>query len=217
MSTEVTVDITVTFPKGKLAELVAINSSESINGLEKLLKLTTTVSTTNMHMFNAESKLHKYNSIEEIIEEFYMTRLQLYQVRKDALIKDMNKLLVKLTNRARYILDVLADTIDLRKKTNQQVQELLEGLKYDKIEGDFKYLIKMPMDSVTEEHVAHILKEKADTEIEHDILMKTTTGQMWLKELDIFEKEYTTYKIKREKLQLGSVATTKPTKKVVKK
>jgi DNA topoisomerase-2 len=217
MSTEVVVDITVTFPKGKLAELVTMNSSESINGLEKLLKLTTTVSTTNMHMFNAESKLHKYNSIEEIIEEFYLTRLQLYQVRKDALIKDMNKLLVKLSNRARYILDVLADTIDLRKKTNQQVQELLEGLKYDKVEGDFKYLIKMPMDSVTEEHVAHILKEKADTEIELDILTKTTTGQMWLKELDIFEKEYNTYKAKREKLQSGSTLSTKPTKKVVKK
>ena len=217
MSTEVTVDITVTFPKGKLAELVAINSSESINGLEKLLKLTTTVSTTNMHMFNAESKLHKYNSIEEIIEEFYMTRLQLYQVRKDALIKDMQKLLVKLSNRARYILDVLAGTIDLRKKTNQQVQELLEGLKYDRIDGDFKYLIKMPMDSVTEEHVAHILKEKADTEVELDILIGTTTGQMWLKELDVFEKEYDMYKRKREKLQSGSVASTKPSKKVVKK
>jgi len=214
MSTEVAVDITVTFPKGKLAELVAINSSDSINGLEKLLKLTTTVSTTNMHMFNAESKLHKYNSIEEIIEEFYMTRLQLYQVRKDALIKDMNKLLIKLSNRARYILDVLAGTIDLRKKTNQQVQELLEGMKYDKIEGDFKYLIKMPMDSVTEEHVAHILKEKADTEVELDILMKTTTGKMWLKELDVFEKEYNTYKAKREHIQSATtVSKVKKTKK----
>jgi DNA topoisomerase-2 len=217
MSTEVVVDITVTFPKGKLAELLSCSSSESINGLEKLLKLTTTVSTTNMHMFNAESKLHKYNSIDEIIEDFYMTRLQLYQVRKDALIKDMNKLLVKLSNRARYILDVLAGTIDLRKKTNQQVQDLLEGMKYDKVEGDFKYLIKMPMDSVTEEHVAHILKEKADTEIELDILMKTTTGQMWLKELDVFEKEYSTYKAKREKLQTGMASSVKQTKKVVKK
>jgi DNA topoisomerase-2 len=217
MSTEIIVDITVTFPKGKLAELVAISSSDSINGLEKLLKLTTTVSTTNMHMFNAESKLHKYNSIEEIIEDFYMTRLQLYQVRKDALIKDMNKLLVKLSNRARYILDVLAGTIDLRKKTNQQVQELLEGMKYDKVEGDFKYLIKMPMDSVTEEHVAHILKEKADTEVELDILMRTTTGQMWLKELDVFEKEYDMYKRKRHHIQSGSVSTVKQTKKVVKK
>jgi hypothetical protein len=129
----------------------------------------------------------------------------------------MNKLLVKLSNRARYILDVLAGTIDLRKKTNQQVQELLEGLKYDKVEGDFKYLIKMPMDSVTEEHVAHILKEKADTEVELDILMRTTTGQMWLKELDVFEKEYDMYKRKREKLQSGSVAAVKAAKKVVKK
>jgi DNA topoisomerase II len=217
MSTEVVIDISITFPKGKLAELVAISSSDSINGLEKLLKLTTTVSTTNMHMFNAESKLHKYNSIEEIIEEFYLTRLQLYQVRKGALIKDMQKLLVKLSNRARYILDVLAGTIDLRKKTNQQVQELLEGLSYDRIDSDFKYLIKMPMDSVTEEHVAHILKEKADTEIELDILMKTTTGQMWLKELDVFEREYDMYKRKREKLQCGSTLTTKAPKKVVKK
>jgi len=204
MSTEVIVDITVTFPKGKLSELLTSSSSDSINGLEKLLKLTTTVSTTNMHMFNAESRLHKYNSIEEIIEEFYMTRLGLYQVRKDALIKDMRQLLIKLSNRARYILDVLAGTIDLRKKTNQQVQELLEGLKYDRVEGEFKYLIKMPMDSVTEEHVAHILKEKADTEVELDILMKTTTGQMWLRELEIFEKEYETYKRKREQIQCGT-------------
>ena len=204
MSTEVIVDITVTFPKGKLTELLASSSLDSINGLEKLLKLTTTVSTTNMHMFNAESRLHKYNSIEEIIEEFYMTRLGLYQVRKDALIKDMRQLLIKLSNRARYILDVLAGTIDLRKKTNQQVQELLEGLKYDRVEGEFKYLIKMPMDSVTEEHVAHILKEKADTEVELDVLIGTTTGQMWLRELEIFEKEYETYKRKREQIQGGT-------------
>jgi len=203
MSTEVLVDITVTFPKGKLAELLA-TTSDTINGLEKLLKLTTTVSTTNMHMFNAESKLHKYGSIEEIIDDFYITRLKLYQSRKESLIADMRKLLMKLSNRAKYILDILAGTIDLRKKTNQQVQDLLESMQYDRLDGDFKYLIKMPMDSVTEEHVAHILKEKTDTEVELDILVKTTTGQMWLKELDQFEKEYNTYKIKREQIQLGS-------------
>jgi DNA topoisomerase-2 len=221
MSTEVTVDITVTFPKGKLAELMTSTSSEhKINGLEKLLKLTTTVSTTNMHMFNAESKLHKYTSIEEIIEEFYITRMKLYQVRKDSLITDMNKLLVKLSNRARYILDTLSGTIDLRKKTNKQVQELLEGMKYHSIDGDFKYLIKMPMDSVTEEHVANILKEKADTEAELAVLMNTTTSQMWLKELELFEKEYEMYKKKREVIQMGSSVTKqdkKPKLKIVKK
>lgn len=216
MSTEVMVNITVTFQKGKLAELL---TNEPINGLEKLLKLTTTVSTTNMHMFNADLKLHKYNNIEAIIDEFYVTRIKLYQMRKDAHIVDMRKLLVKLSNRARYILDVLSGKVDLRKKTNQQVQELLEGFNYDKIDGDYKYLIKMPMDSVTEEHIAYILKEKADTEIELDILMKTTTNQMWLKELEVFEKEYDVYKKKRENIQM--VSSTKKgdskSKKIMKK
>ena len=219
MSTEVTVDITVTFPKGKLAELIS-SDEHKINGLEKLLKLTTTVSTTNMHMFNADSKLHKYTSIEEIIEEFYITRMKLYQIRKDSLITDMNKLLVKLSNRARYILDMLSGTIDLRKKTNKQVQELLEGMKYAIVDGEFKYLIKMPMDSVTEEHVANILKEKADTEAELAVLMNTSTNQMWLKELDLFEKEYESYKKKRELIQSGSSVTKqdkKPKLKIVKK
>jgi DNA topoisomerase-2 len=205
MSTEVAVDIAITFPKGKLAELsAAASTTDSINGVEKLLKLATTVSTTNMHMFNAECKLHKYASIQEIIDDFYITRLKLYQVRKDVLIQDMRKLLIKLSNRARYIMDVLAGTVDLRKKTNQQVMELLQDMEYNKIDGDFKYLVKMPMDSVTEEHVAHILKEKSDTESELEVLLSTTTNEMWLKELLCFEKEYDMYKKKREKIQAGS-------------
>ena len=221
MSTEVAVDIAITFPKGKLAELSAAASvGDSINGVEKLLKLATTVSTTNMHMFNAECKLHKYASIQEIIDDFYMTRIKLYQVRKDALIDNMRKLLIKLSNRARYILDVLSGIVDLRKKTNQQVMELLQDMKYDKIDGDFKYLVKMPMDSVTEEHVAHILKEKSDTESELAVLISTTTNEMWLKELVLFEKEYDTYKKKREKIQAGSFtkqSDTKPKKQVIRK
>lgn len=219
MSTEVLVDITVTFPKGKLDELLSSTSAcDSINSLEKLLKLTTTVSTTNMHMFNAESKLHKYTTIEEIIDDFYTTRLKLYQVRKDAMISEMRKLLSKLSNRARYILDVLSGAVDLRKKTNQQVVELLTSMKYDVLEGDFKYLIKMPMDSVTEEHVARILKEKSDTEVELETLIATTVNQMWLKELDMFEKEYDSYKKKREQIQAGSPVSNKAkdTKKIMK-
>jgi DNA topoisomerase-2 len=50
--TEVSVDITITFPsKTKLRELESHTDSHHINGIEKLLKLTTTVSTTNMKPF----------------------------------------------------------------------------------------------------------------------------------------------------------------------
>jgi hypothetical protein len=68
------------------------------------------------------------------------------------------------------------------------VTELLEGFQYDKIEGDYKYLVKMPMDSVTEEHVAKIVKEKEDTDRELEVLIATTIEAMWLSELDTLEK-----------------------------
>ena len=183
LSTELVVDITVQFPKGKLATM-------SAEAIDKLLKMSTSVSTTNMHLFDADCKLHKYATVEEIIDDFFVTRRKTYQERKDALIDAMTALLVRLSNRARYILEVLSGEVDLRKKTNHAVSELLEGRQYAKIEGDYKYLIKMPMDSVTEEHVAKIVKEKADTENELATLLATTVEQMWLRELTQFESEY---------------------------
>jgi hypothetical protein len=109
----------------------------------------------------------------------------------------------------------LSDVIDLRKKTAIQVTEMLEGLEFEKIDGDFKYLIKMPMDSVTEENVAHIMKEKADTEMELDVLIQTSLEQIWLNELSVLNKEYHAYRAQREKIQNGTVTTNE--KKVVKK
>jgi len=209
--TEVSVDITVVFPKDKLAELESIkDATTGINGLEKLLKLSTTISSTNMHMFDAERKLHKYGSVQNIIDDFYVVRMEAYRKRKAHLIKALQNRLVKLSNRARYILANLDGSVDLRKKTAQQVTDLLTRLKFDQIDGDFKYLIKMPMDSVTQENVDSILKEKTNAEQELKKLESTTLETMWLEELLVFDKEYGAYKVKRELIQLGSKKATKP-------
>ena len=106
--------------------------------------------------------------------------------------------------------------IDLRKKTSVQVEELLMKYSLDKLEGDYKYLTKMPMDSVTQEHVDHLLKEKEKMEKEYETLKSTTLEQMWKRELEDFEKEYTKYKEKRQKIQTSSEKAVK-TKKIVKK
>jgi DNA topoisomerase-2 len=214
--TEVAVDITVILPKGKLAELVAaVDASTGINGLEKLLKLSTTISTTNMHLFDADCKLHKYDNVEEIIEDFYGTRILLYGKRKAHLISDMEKKLVRLSNRAKYIMANLDGSVDLRKKTAAQVTALLEGLHFAKIDDDFKYLVKMPMDSVTQENVTAILKEKADTEAELGILKSTSLEKMWLGELEHLENQYNIYKAKREFIQSGGTNAIKIAKKKI--
>lgn len=213
MSTDVTVDFTVQFPRGRIQELEAQKADEGglVNGLEKLLKLTTTVSTTNMHMFDSNCRLHKYEDVYEIISAYYPVRMALYQKRKDYLVDAMQWKLKKLSNRARYIQETLSGIIDLRKKNAQQVQDLLTTRNYDLMEGDpnYKYLIKMPMDSVTEENVRDLMKEHADTKHELEVLMATTLETMWLKELDELDRQYDLYKAKREAIQLASTAPTK--------
>lgn len=51
-------------------------------GLIEFFKLTGRVNTGNMMCFNAEGKIKKYSSPEEIVEEFYPVRLAYYQKRK---------------------------------------------------------------------------------------------------------------------------------------
>jgi len=191
-STEKVVDIRVNFPKGKLTE---IESEEG--GIYKLLKLTTTVSTSNMHLFDKECKLKKYEDVAQIIDDFYDVRLETYVKRKTYLIEEMTKVLQKLTNKARFIQGVLDDTIDLRKKDHDTINSMLNNKGFDQINESFDYLIKLPMNTVSKENVEKLLNEKANVEIELAELEQTSVQQIWLKELNRFEKEYKTYKNRR--------------------
>jgi DNA topoisomerase-2 len=217
MCTEVTVDFTIVFPSGKLAELESSRDDNGITGVHKLLKLSTTISVTNMHLFNSERRLNKYSEIEDIISAFYDVRIGLYSKRKAFLEKELRSRLLKLTNKARYIQETLSGVVDLRKKNATQVSELMTSRKYDTFDGDFKYLIKMPMDSVTEENVASIMADKENSQKDLDVLLATSLAQMWINELDILEREYDAYKVKRQHIQSGSTTVAKAKKVNVKK
>lgn len=217
ISKDTNVDFTITFAKGKLDELENASGDHGCNGVEKLLKLYTTNTTTNMHLFDAKDTLKKYENISSIIDDYYDNRLGLYQKRKDYMIKALESELVLLSNKAKYIQENLNGTIDLRKKTKSQVIQMLEEKDYDKIENDdeYKYLTKMPMDSVTEENVDKLRKDKGNKEAELKTIRGITINQMWLSELDNFKDLYIEYKEDRERLMNGE--SCKPKKKVVSK
>jgi DNA topoisomerase-2 len=166
-------------------------------------------------MFNSKCKLRKYTTVEEIIEDFYEVRMDIYGKRKANLVEEMQKKLVKLSNRARYIVETLEGVVDLRRKNAVQVTELMAARKFDLLDGDYKYLVKMPMDSVTQENVEQILKEKDQCEKDLAVLLATTLEKMWYSELEAFEKEYAVYKAKREKIQAGGSGP--QVKKIIKK
>ena len=63
---------------------------------------------------------------------------------------------------------------------------------YEHIDGDteFKYLLKMPMDSVSDENVRHLLAERDTKRAQHQGLQNTSIQALWTRDLDELEVEY---------------------------
>ena len=210
MSTDTHVDITVTMAPNIIKTYSEKSTEFDCNLLEKSLGLYTTQSTTNMNMF--DEKLKKYNSAEEIIDDYYGVRLEYYGKRKQHTLNALKRELLVLSNRARYITELLEDKIDLRRKTNKMLTTLLKERKYDTYiaskgessesnenngdaddENGYKYLLKLPMDSVSEENVTKLLNEKTKKEKELSELGSKSLEQLWRNDLEELETEYTKF------------------------
>lgn len=201
MSTDVSVDITIVFAAGKIAELRDKSLDNGCNALEKLLKLYTTRTTTNMHMFDENEKLRKYETASEIADHYIGVRLNKYVERKEYQLENLEKEAKLISNKARFISEILKDTIDLRRKTKETVVALLTKHEYDIMDDDtdYKYLVKMPMDSVTEENYNRLIKEESAKLCELKTLTGKTESMIWGEELDKLEEGYNLFKKSKEK------------------
>jgi DNA topoisomerase-2 len=159
----------------------------TIEDVEKTLKLTTTLSITNMNLFNEKEKLTHYTNPHEIIDDFILKRIGYYEVRKLHIINVLEKDLILLENKYKYIQQVLDGSIDLRKKTTEQIHKVLEDLKFVKIDG-YNYLIKMTMDSVSIENVETLKKQYETKQKELELIKKTSIEETWMNELNDLEK-----------------------------
>ena len=190
MSKSTNVNIKIKFHKDMLKKIMKNKDS-----FEKLMKLTTTFSTTNMHLFDANEKLKKYETVNEIIDDYYEKRLELYDVRKKHNIKILENELKVLFNKKKYLEEILTDKLDLRKKKKTEIYELLKTHKFDIIDDDdeYKYLLKMPMDSVNEENVVKCVNDYKSKSKDLDNMKKITIEDMWLGELEKLLVSYDKY------------------------
>ena len=167
-----------------------------------------------MNLFNADDKLTKYASVEAIIDDYFDVRLKHYDDRKVYLIDALEREILVLSNKARYIGELIDGSIDLRNKKNQEIVALLQSKHYTTEENDpdFKYLLRMPMNSVSAENVQKIMHDHETKVAELQCLQSTTVQHMWLSELDVLEKEYGEYQLERAQAQLGEIKGSNPKK-----
>jgi DNA topoisomerase-2 len=85
-----------------------------------------------MVLFDHNGVLHRYKTPEEICEEFFMVRLQMYVKRKEYMVGTLQSQCLKLDNIARFIKEKIENVISVENKKITAVVEMLIERKYDR-------------------------------------------------------------------------------------
>ena len=140
----------------------------------KTFNLESSLSITNMVLFDPYGKLKKYTSIEDIMQTFYDLRLKFYQTRKDYMISIIKKDVAILSNKARFIKMVIEDELVIRKKKRNVIVNELYDLKFD---------TQSSLDKIR-------LKSKSEEEAEIELINQNLQNEEENKEEEEIEIEY---------------------------
>ena len=181
---------------------------------ETLFKLASSknLSINNIHLFSNEGAIQRYESTSEIIKEWAETRILKYFERKMYQIKIMEKDAKVLSNKMRFILDVIAGKIQIMNKKLVDIVARLVELKYPPIDTEgndedaeedeasskkvkqYNYLLKMPISQLTYDRKIILEKEHNELEAKIKALKDTNIEDLWLSDLDELEKAWVAHR-----------------------
>jgi len=179
-------------------------------GFHKKFKLASTLSTSNMVLFNSQGKIQKYDDPIDMLKEFFQVRLKLYESRKQYLLHELRMQVEKLENRVRFILLVVQGEIKVANVKRKDLIVTLTKHQFKKIyshnnvlkeedeeqqqENDsetgsgYDYLLSMPIWSLTKERITKLTEERDKKIEEMKNLEQTAPSQLWLHDLEKLEQ-----------------------------
>jgi DNA topoisomerase-2 len=191
LSTESRVRVRVRF-----AEPIADKTDEA---LSSMLRLSTTVSSTFMYLFDGEGNLRRYETYEEIIRHHAKARLNLYSLRREQQLRDLSAKLNALQQRVDFIEMIIDGRVQLRGQTRAELLTQLGELKLrrlpskdDSPEG-YENLLTVSFGTATLEQIQ---KLKAEAEKQQALLVDLqgkTPNDLWENEIAEVEIAHATY------------------------
>ena len=160
-----------------------LNSLVSSEGkLERALRLNTQ-ETENLTTLDENGKLKIFDKAEDIVKHFVGVRLGWYQTRKDYLIDKTEKQLSLVTNKARFIKDIIDGKLKINNVPKEKIVTYLKTNAYDTVHGSYDYLLSMAIHSLTKERYEKLLLEKEGCIIALKTLKATDPKEMYLGDL----------------------------------
>ena len=160
-----------------------------MNNNEFSSKLTTSISTNNMVCFDRNGKIKKYHNTLEILKDFYEVRLEFYNKRKIYRLKLLADELNKLKNKVHFIEGVITGSIIITQRPLNEIILELERKEFTRYDN-YEYLLDMKISSLTKEKINKLREEYNNKNIEYNELKNKSIKNLWLEDLDKFEKEY---------------------------
>ena len=142
-----------------------------------------------MHLFDRDGKIKKYKNVQEIIEDFYVARLECYDLRRKQRLSALKKEVAFLDSRIKFILSVIDGDLKILDCKHDEIINYLSNNQFVKHEGKFDYLIKMPIQNLTHEKKVELLKELDKKEVEYNLYKAMTSKELWKNDLDELKKE----------------------------
>lgn len=150
----------------------------------KMFKLEKKISMNNMHAFTSEGQIQKYQNAAEMMDDFFVIRLQLYSERKKAILAGYQQQLVKTKQTIHFLELVLGNTFVFRGKTKLQLVEQLHS--FQLMEADF--LLGLPIYSLSDSKMAENLAKKGQLEAAVSGLQQLSVHSIWKNDLNDLKK-----------------------------
>ena len=165
--------------------------------IDKAFHLFKKYSITNMHLYGPEGHIKRYDSVEDIMRDYYKVRLEMYQKRKTHQLAILEHQLKVISNKVKFILMVVEKKLEINNKKKQEIEEKLESNKFPKLgrskddtKLSYDYLLTMPIYNLSQEKIEELKKQKEEKEAEYNELNKKSPQDIWTEELDVLEEKY---------------------------
>ncbi|AYV86173.1 MAG: topoisomerase IIA [Solumvirus sp.] len=159
-----------------------------INPSTENLGLVSSISMSNMHLLNEEGRPIKHHNIESIITSFYEARLVYYEKRWRLMLENMKEQIKHKSDKMRYIELILEEKIEVRGRKKAELEKQVSDYKID-----IGVIKETTTANLTKEEVEKLKEEVIKLEEEKKTLENTHHKQLWLTDLEEFEKEYFKY------------------------
>tara|TARA_B110000208_G_C11800816_1_gene442157 strand:- start:51 stop:3653 length:3603 start_codon:yes stop_codon:yes gene_type:complete len=192
-STEDKVNITIKMNPNNISKWQNKFGRDGIIELENRLKLTSSLSIRNMYMFDEHAHIIKFENVADIIAYWFNVRKKIYVKRRNYMLTKLKNDLDIIKYKVKFITEIVNNERIINKKKKNDIISELETDNYPKI-GDIKpnydYLLNMSLYKLTFEEI-EILKEKLEIkQVIHDILFAKTANDLWIEDIDQFQKEW---------------------------